>query len=264
MIIIGEKINGTLAPVKKAIQERNAAHIEEMAIKQSEAGATYLDVNAGTAPDREVDDLKWLIEVVENVVETPLCVDSPRPQTLIEVLPIVKRPGLINSVSDEADKPEKVFPLVKEYNCGIVALTVDQRGIPDNAETRVEIATKLITMAESYGIAHEKIFIDPLVTAIATNSDSCPVFTTTVKMIKAKYPNVNVTSGLSNISYSLPKRKFINRSFLAFAMAAGMDSAILDPLDTDIMGMLYATNAVLDQDNYGIKYIRAFRKGLLG
>lgn len=264
MIIIGEKINGTLAPVKTAILERNADYIMEIAKKQTETGATFLDINAGTAPNREPEDLKWLIDIVENAVETPLCVDSPRPQTLAEVLPFVKRPGLINSVSAEAGKPEAVFPLVQKYGCGIVALTVDQRGIPKDVKTRVEIAEKLITMAESCRIDHEKIYIDPLVTSLATNCDSCQVFTETIKTLKEKYPKVKVTSGLSNISYSMPRRKFLNRSFLVLAMEAGMDSAILDPLDTELMGMLYATNAMLGQDNYGLKYIRAFRKGLLG
>jgi 5-methyltetrahydrofolate--homocysteine methyltransferase len=264
MIIIGEKINGSLSPVKKAILDRDADYIAQIAKEQTEAGATYLDVNAGTSPDREVDDLKWLINIVENTVETPLCIDSPRPQTLVDVLPHVKNLGLINSVSDESEKPEVIFPLVQKYNCGIIALTVDQRGIPYDAKTRVEITQKLISTAESYGIKHENIFIDPLVTALATNKDSCQVFTTSVKSIKEKYPAIKITSGLSNISYSLPKRKFINRSFLVMAIESGMDSAILDPLDTELMGILYATNALNGKDNHGIKYIRAFRKGLLG
>lgn len=264
MIIIGEKINGTLAPVKKAILDRDEGYIGRIAKRQAEAGATYLDVNAGTSPDREADDLLWLIDTVESAVDTPLCIDSPRPQTLAEVLPHVQNLGLINSVSDETDKPESVFPLVEKYNCGIIALTVDQRGIPNDTQTRVEIAEKLISKAAAYNISHENIYIDPLVTAIATNSDSCQVFTATVRTLKEKYPAVKITSGLSNISYSLPRRKFINRSFLTLAMEAGMDSAILDPLDTELMGILYATNTLTGNDNHGIKYIRAFRKGLLG
>lgn len=264
MIIIGEKINGTLSPVKKAIQERDASYIVEIAKRQSEAGADYLDVNAGTPPDRESDDLKWLIEVVQEAVETPLCVDSPRPQTLADVMPFVKRPGLINSVSGEEGKPEAIFPLVKKYNCGVVALTVDQRGIPNDAKTRVEITRNLVSQAESYGIDHEAIFVDPVVTALATGSDSCQVFVDAVRAIKEQYPKVKITSGLSNISFSLPRRKFLNRSFMVLAMNAGMDSAILDPLDTELMGLLYATNALTGKDNYALKYIRAYRKGLLG
>lgn len=264
MIIIGEKINGTLKPVKQAIQDRDATYIVEIAKRQAEAGADYLDVNAGTPPEREPDDLKWLIEVVQEAVDTPLCVDSPRPQTLAEVMPFVKNPGLINSVSGEEGKPEAIFPLVKKYGCGVVALTVDQRGIPSDAKTRVEIAQNLITQAESYGIANEQVFIDPVVTALATGSDSCQVFVDAVKAIKEHFPEVKITSGLSNISFSLPRRKFLNRAFLVLAMNAGMDSAILDPLDTELMGLLFATNALTGKDNYALKYIRAYRKGLLG
>jgi 5-methyltetrahydrofolate--homocysteine methyltransferase len=208
--------------------------------------------------------LKWLIDVVETTVETPLCVDSPNPQTLAQVLPFVKQLGLINSVSYEAGKPEIIFPLVQKYGCGIVALTADQYGIPNDASTRLEIARKLINIAESYHIDHQKIYIDPLVTSLATNSDFYQLATEIIRTLKEYYPKVKVISGLSNLSFSMPRRKFLYRSFLVLAMQSGLDSAILDPLDTELMGLLYATDALLGQDNYSLKYIRAFRKGILG
>jgi 5-methyltetrahydrofolate--homocysteine methyltransferase len=264
MIIIGEKINGTIVSVKQAIMERNAVYIEQLARKQAAAGAAFLDVYAGTSPDREPEDLKWLINVVENAVETPLCVDSRYPQTLVDVLPYVKRPGLINAVTDEAGVPAAIFPLVKQYNCGVVALTLDQHGIPKSVQARVKITEKLIHLAKCYQIDKDRIYVDPLVTSLAADSESFKVFIETVKTIKMNFPSIKIISGLSNISACMPRRKFINRSFLVLAMQAGMDSAILDPLDTELMGLVYAVNTMLGQDNFTLKYIRAFRKGLLG
>ncbi|BCV22378.1 methyltetrahydrofolate cobalamin methyltransferase [Moorella sp. Hama-1] len=260
MIIVGEKINGTLKAVQAAILERDAAFIAELARRQAEAGADYLDVNAGTAPGREEEDLKWLVEVVQEVVDTPLCLDSPRPETLAAVLPQVRRPGgLLNSVTAEPGKPGKVFPLAAEYRFGVVSLTIDERGIPKDVETRVDIASRLIEEAGKYGLREEYIYVDPLVTTLATASTSGKMFVEAVREIKGRFPEVHVISGLSNVSFGLPLRRTLNRTFLVLAREAGMDAAIVDPLDDELMVTIQATELLLGEDPYCRRYLQYCR-----
>ncbi|NPV28660.1 MAG: methyltetrahydrofolate cobalamin methyltransferase [Firmicutes bacterium] len=260
MIIIGEKINGTLTKVREAIAERDRDFIADLAQRQAEAGADYLDVNAGTSPEREPEDLKWLVEVVQETVDTPLCLDSPRPETLAEVLPLVKRPGLLNSVTAEPGKPEKVFPLAAASGFGVVALTLDEGGIPKDAKTRVEIAERLISEGAKYGVKEENIYVDPLVVALATEHKATQVFLEATGEIKKRFPGVYIISGLSNVSFGLPYRRTINRTFLVLARAAGMDAAIIDPLDEELMATVWATELVLGEDPYCRNYLRYYRK----
>lgn len=260
MILIGEKINGTLKSVREAIAARDKSYIAALAQQQAESGADYLDVNAGTPPEREPEDLKWVVEVVQEAVDTPLCLDSPRPETLAEVVPLLKKPGLLNSVTAEPGKPEKVFPLAVASGFGVVALTLDEKGIPKDARTRVEIAARLIAEAAKYGMKEEYIFVDPLVVALATEHKAAQVFLEATGEIKKRFPGVHMISGLSNISYGLPYRRTINRTFLVLARAAGMDAAIIDPLDEELMATVWATELVLGEDPYCRNYLRYYRR----
>ncbi len=260
MILIGEKLNGTLKRVQEAIAARDESYITALAQKQAEAGVDYLDVNAGTPPEREPEDLKWLVEVVQEAVDVPLCLDSPRPETLAAVLPLVKKPGLLNSVTAEPGKPEKVFPLAASSGFGVVALTLDERGIPQDAATRVEIAARLIEEGAKYGVKEENIYVDPLVVALATEHKAAQVFLEATSEIKKRFPGVHIISGLSNVSFGLPYRRTINRAFLVLARAAGMDAAIIDPLDDELMATVWATELVLGEDPYCRNYLRYYRK----
>ncbi len=261
MIIIGEKINGTIHRVKKAIEEKDIEFIQNRAIKQEKAGAHYIDVCAGTAPDKEIDTLKWLIEVVQEVVEIPLVIDSPNPNIIKAVIPFAKKPGLINSVSEEGNKPEIILPLAAEYGWDVIALTCNDNGIPSDVETRVEITTSLVKKANTYGINEERIYIDPLVTALAADNKSTLNFVEAMKEIRKKFPKIKFTSGLSNISFGMPLRKMVNRHFMTMALYEGMDSAIMDPLDKDMMGAILATEALLGKDRHCRKFSNAYRKG---
>jgi len=264
MIIIGEKINGFIPKTLEAIEAKNESYLKELALAQTEAGALYLDICAGTRPEVERETLEWLIGLVQDTVDTPLCVDSSNPQLIVDLLPLVKRPGLVNSVSKEAGKTEAVFPAIAEGGWSVVALTCDTSGIPDDPQKKFEIAARIIQEADDYGIAHERLFIDPCVTTLATKQSSLVSFCEAVRMIKAEYPEVHITSGLSNISFGMPYRKIINMQFLALAMAAGMDSAIMDPLSTDMQATLFATDALLGNDEYCMSYLGAYRAGLFG
>ena len=263
MIIIGEKINGAIPSVAKAIAERNEAFIVDLAVRQTEAGADYLDLCAGTAVDLEYDALAWLIGVVQDTVDTPICIDSPDAEMIKSVLPLIKREGLINSVSEENGKSDNIYPLVARSGWKLIALTCDDKGIPSSTDKKVEIAGVLIDKAKFYGISEDRIFIDPLVLALSAVNDALLSFTETLSRVRAKYANVKFTSGLSNISFGMPNRKLINRNFLAYAIEAGMDSAIMDPTNKDIYSTILASEVLLGKDKYCKNYNRAYRKGRL-
>ncbi|MGB9792793.1 MAG: methyltetrahydrofolate cobalamin methyltransferase [Thermacetogeniaceae bacterium] len=264
MIIIGEKINGTIPSVKQAIAERNEEFIRDLAVRQAECGADYIDVCAGTAPEVEVETLKWLMEIVQDAVDKPLCIDSPNPRTIAEVIQYARKPGIINSVSEEGDKCEVIYPLVKGTEWQVIALTCDNKGIPSSVERRVEIAKSLIEKAEKYGIPPEKIYIDPLVMALSADNRSLLNFVETMAEIRKMYPTVKFTSGLSNISFGMPFRRAVNQAFLTIAMYAGMDSAIMDPCNREMLAALLATRALLGQDRYCRNYYNAYRKKMIG
>ncbi|MDR2486976.1 MAG: methyltetrahydrofolate cobalamin methyltransferase [Clostridiales Family XIII bacterium] len=264
MIIIGEKINGFIPSTLKAIEERDEAYLKELAVKQTETGASFIDVCAGTAPEVEKETLAWLMDLVQGVVDTPLSVDSSDVDLIIEMLPKANKPGLINSVSGEGEKCDKLFPVIADTEWQVVALTCDKNGIPTDAETRFTIATSIIEKAKGFGIATNRIYIDPLVTTLATTGEALTVFNDAVRLIKDKYPDVHVTSGLSNISFGMPFRRAINTQFLALAMAAGMDSAIMDPTSEEMRATLFATDALLENDKGCRRYLKAFRNGLIG
>lgn len=263
MIIIGEKINGTIKSVGEAIARRDKEFIQKLARDQEAAGADYIDLCAGTEPSKEVESLRWLVEIVQEVVNVPLCLDSPSPDTLAEVIPYAGERGLINSVSEEGDKPEKIFPLAKQYGWDVIALTLDDKGIPKDVETRLGIARSLIYKAQGYGISADRIYIDPLVIALSTDNQSMLKFVEVMRRLKEEFPQVKITSGLSNISFGLPKRKVVNRHFLTIALYEGMDSAILDPLDRELMGSIYTTEALIGKDRYCRAFANAYRKGLI-
>ncbi len=264
MIIIGEKINGAIPSVKKAIQDKDENLISELAVKQAEAGADYIDVCASTASEAEVDTLIWLINVVQEAVEKPLCIDSPNHKAIEAVFQYAKTPGIINSVSAEQGKCETIFPLIQGTAWQVIALTCDQQGIPSDVQGRVEITKKIVEKAQAYDITPDRLHVDSLVMALSTDNNSFLNFLQTITRIKEIYPTIKVTSGLSNISFSMPLRKTVNQSFLAIAAYAGMDSAIINPTNRDMMATLMATQALLGMDKHCRQFANAYRKGKIG
>lgn len=258
MIIIGEKLNGSITSVAKAIAEKDADLIRERARMQAEAGATYLDVCASVEEAVEVETLKWMIDLVQEVTDTPICVDSPSARSCVAAIPFCKRPGLINSVSLEGDKIDTIFPVIADTDWECVALLCDNDGIPDSVERRMKIFFGIMEKAKQYGIAPSRLHIDPLVVTLGTDQTALTVFADCCRRIKYEYPEIHITSGLSNISFGLPVRKNINQAFMVLAMNAGMDSAIVDPTNKNMIGMIYATNALLERDEYCLQYIDKF------
>jgi cobalamin-dependent methionine synthase I len=263
MKIIGEKINGTRKRVAQAIAERDVDFIKDLAIKQAEAGSAWLDVNAGTHPDREPDDFTWLIETIQSVVSIPLSLDSANPKALDIAVRAVNKTPMINSISGELDRLHNVLPIVAEHGCQVIALAMDAKQIPPTSSERLEVVRTMVKEARTHGVPDSNLYIDPLALTIATNTQSAVIACETVRLVKQEFPEVHFTIGLSNISFGLPGRGYINRNFLILLMQAGLDSAILDPLDQEIQKAILATELLLGHDQHCLNYIRAARKGLL-
>lgn len=262
MQIIGEKLNGTRKRVAQAIADRDAAFIQDLARKQAEAGATWLDVNAGTHPDREPDDLVWLIENVQAVVDTPLSLDSANPKALQIAIQAVNKTPLINSISGEPERLSGILPIAAEHGCPMIALAMDDKKIPETSQKRVEVIHRIVAATRACGVPDSNLYFDPLAMTISTNTHSAAIAFETMRQVKDAYPESHLTIGLSNISFGLPARSFINRTFLSLALQAGLDSAILDPLDREIQAAILTTELVLGRDAHCLNFIRASRKGL--
>ncbi|MBN2029871.1 dihydropteroate synthase [bacterium] len=262
MKIIGEKINGTRKKVAEAIADRNVEYIQNLAVKQVEAGSTWLDVNAGTHPGREPEDLIWLIENIQAVTDTPLCLDSANPEALRLAIQKVNKTPMINSISGEPDRLEKILPIVAEHGCEVIALAMDETKIAETYEKRVEIIEKVIKATRAAGVPDEKVYVDPLAMTVATSNQSGVVACETIRALKSKYTEAHFSIGLSNISFGLPARKQINRTFLILAMQAGLDCAILDPLDQDLQAAILTSELLLGLDENCLNYLKASRKGL--
>jgi cobalamin-dependent methionine synthase I len=264
MKIIGEKINGTRKRVAQAIAERDGDFIKDLALRQAEAGSTWLDVNAGTHPDQEPNDLIWLIDTIQPEVDIPLSLDSANPKALEAAIQAVKKTPMINSISGEPERLEKILPMVADHGCEVIALAMDDKKIPETYEKRLTVIDVVMKATRSAGVPDDKVYVDPLAMTIATANQSAVIACETISTVKAKYPDVHFTMGLSNISFGLPARKQINRTFLTLAMQAGLDSAILDPLDRELQAAILTTALLLGQDEHCLNYVRASRKGIFG
>lgn len=238
--------------------------IEDLARRQAAAGATWIDVNAGTSPDREAEDMAWLVETVQGAVETPLCIDTANPRALDAALAIVNQTPLINSISGERGRIEEILPRVVAAGSPVVALALDQNGIPAGVEDRLAVIRRLVDATRAAGLSDDRVYIDPLVMTLSTNTDAALIAIEVMKAIRAEFPEAHMTSGLSNVSFGLPVRSLVNRTYLVLAMAAGLDSAILDPLDKELRSTLLAAQLVLGRDRRCLTYTRSYRAGLLG
>jgi 5-methyltetrahydrofolate--homocysteine methyltransferase len=262
--VIAEKINGTRKSVQAAVVGRDGAFIEDLARRQADAGATWIDVNAGTSPEREPEDLVWLVETVQAVVEQPLSIDTANPRALRAALRVVRQTPLVNSISGERARLEGVLPQAAETGSQVVALALDDTGIPATTEARLDVIRRLVASTREAGIPDERVYVDPLVMTISTNVQSASIALATMRGVKAEFPQVHMTSGLSNVSFGLPVRGLVNRTYLTLAVEAGLDCAILDPLDRELRAALLATELLLGRDRHCLAYTRAFRAGLLG
>ena len=264
MIVIGEKINGTRKAVGHAIQARDQETIQALARAQADAGCDFLDVNAGMPPDREPEDMVWLVQTILSVCEIPLCLDSANPEALRAGLTSINSPAMINSVSGEQSRIDGVLPLACEFGTSLILLPLDETGIPKTSDGRMAIAEKLVGLAKAGGLSEDQLYLDPLATTISTGTDAALVTFETIVKIRKTFPEAHVTIGLSNISFGMPLRSIINQSFLSMAILSGLDSAIMNPNDRQLKGAMLAAEMLVNKDKHCQKFSRAYRAGKIG
>lgn len=271
MLIIGERINATRKAVREAIRARDGELIRKEAADQTAAGAHLLDVNGGTDPSEEMGNVEWLLETLGDQTP-PLCVDSSNPEVLggaADRIAAVRGGAaegadvpwmMLNSISGERERMEKLLPVVAKHRCGVVALCMDDAGVPEGVGMRVETGKRVMERLEGAGVGRELVYLDPLVLPVSVNPQHAKDVVKTIEELKGLFPEAHVSCGLSNVSYGLPARRLLNRTFLVLAVAAGLDAVIMDPTDRRLMGALRAAMAVAGRDAYCAEYIAAFRK----
>jgi len=259
MLIIGERINTSRPAVKKAVEERDGEFILNEASRQIEQGASMLDVNCGTSLEDEAEDMLWLVNTIQGKKEIPISIDSPNPEVIKKALKIHSGKAIINSITAEKARYENILPISRDYDCAIIALTIDESGIPESAKERFKIARVLIEICKKYGIKKERVYVDPCVRPISTEQDSAKVFLESIRLLKEA--GFNTIAGLSNVSFGLPKRSLVNETFLSMAISYGLDACIIDPLDANLMTALCISRMLLGKDEYCMEYLSRYREG---
>jgi 5-methyltetrahydrofolate corrinoid/iron sulfur protein methyltransferase len=262
MLIIGERINSSRKRMAEAIRSRDAEFIRDEALNQIRAGSDYIDINAGSLEDEE-DSVKWMVDTLQPVIEKPLCLDSADPKVIKAVLPLVEKTPMINSISLEAARLDSLIPLILERKAKVVALCQSEGELPSTSELKLELAGRLVIKVTDAGIALDDVYIDPLIFSVSTDGNAAIEGLDAIKEIMETFPGVHTVCGMTNISYGLPLRKLINRTFLAMAMLMGLDAAILDPTDIDQYSTLKAAKVLLGQDDFCLEFINDFREGRL-
>ena len=262
MLIVGERINASRKAIRAALEAFDRDAIQREARAQEQAGAHYIDVNGGTFPGREPELLCWLVETVQAVTDKPLCLDSPDADALAAALAKVKtaRP-MINSINLERDRYARILPLALEHRAKLVALCQGEDLPAATAEHKVELASQLIDRLTKAGMPIEDLYVDPLVFPLGTDSNSALATIDAVGTIMQRFPGVHTVVGLTNVSFGMPVRKLINRTFLVGAIGRGLDSAIIDPTDPQLVSAMYAAEAVFGRDEYCVEFMERFREG---
>jgi len=262
MIVIGELINASRKAIKAAIEAGDAEAIAKIARDQAEAGADYIDVNAGIFVGKEPEYLKWLVETVQQATDKPCAIDSPDPKAIEAALAVHKGTPMINSISLEKDRYEKLLPVIAGTDLKVIALCMSDAGMPQTVADRMTIADELVGGLLKNNVAVENIFVDPLVQPVSVDTTFGVEFINTIERIVAAFPGIHTACGLSNISYGLPARAFMNRIFVTMAIAKGLDGAIINPLDSRMMATIIAAEALAGRDNFCMNYLKAFRAGM--
>jgi len=259
--VIGERINTSRKLVQAAVAGRDADYIIDDVKKQINAGADYIDVNAGARIGHETEDMKWLLDIIQPIATVPLTLDSPDPAVLEMAFNMVEKTPMINSISLEKGRFDTMMPFLDGKKCKVIALCMDDTGMPSSAIDIFNRAKTLVTKLNEVKIPTASIYVDPLVQPISTDSERGIMVLSAVREIKSNFPDVHITGGLSNISYGLPQRKIINRTFVSLMMDAGMDSAIIDPLDTKIMATIRTSDMLLGHDEFCMNFLKKVRSG---
>nr|HDN01192.1 methyltetrahydrofolate cobalamin methyltransferase [Deltaproteobacteria bacterium] len=263
VIIIGEKINATLTGIKSIVLKQDSAGLLEMAKIQAASGADFIDVNVATgvgSQEDEIVSIRWAVKAIQGAIEIPLCIDSADPCVLEAGLRMRDgRPSLINSTKAEEKNLAQVVPLASRYQTPIIGLAMDETGIPRTVEDRLHACENIASACEEYGVPIENVYFDPLVLPVSTDINQGLVTLHTIAEIKKRFPAAKTVMGLSNVSYGLPGRTGLNAAFLHMAVYAGLDAAIMDPLNQTMTSAVKAAEVLVGKDRHCRKYTRAFR-----
>ena len=268
MIAIGERINGMFTDVKDAIAAKDPAPVISLAKRQTEAGAAYLDINVGTAAADQGGTIKWLVEVAQKAVPTPLCLDSQKPDVIRAGLSVcdTARGVLLNSTPlNKKSDPEvlaKYVEMAHSCNGSLIALTMDREGVPQSTDRRVEIAAEILTKCMEAGITPDRLFIDPIILPVnvpGAQAQPTHILAAIDQIRLMSDPPPHITMGLSNLSQGTPSRSIINRTFLAMAMSHGADSAIVDVLDDALVDVVATVEMLMNKQIYSDSFLKAYR-----
>lgn len=263
MLIVGELINASRKSIAEAIKAGDAEVVGKVAKEQRECGAHYIDVNAGVFVDEEADYLKWLVTTVQAATDAPCCIDSPSPEAVEAALSVHKGVPMINSISLEKERYDKMLPMVAGADSKVVALCMSDKGMPETTDDRLTVADKLVNALVKNNVDVGNIYVDPLVQPLSTRDSYGMDFLNSVEKIMEKFPGVHTICGLSNISYGLPERKLLNRVFMVMAITKGLDSAVIDPTDRKMTTAIVAAEALAGRDEFCSELIDAYRSGRL-
>lgn len=261
MFIIGELINGMYKEVSRAIRQKDKAAIQRIARQQLDAGCEALDLNCGPASRNPVADMAWLVSAVQEVTDKILCLDSTKANAIEEGLKAAKNKAIINSTSADKEKLDILVPLALKYRTGLIGLTLDKKGVPQDKDRRLELAAAIVADCQEKGFPVEELYIDPVVLPVnvaqAQMEDTLRALAE-FKIISQPAPKTVV--GLSNISQGTQQRSLVNRTFLIMAQAFGLDAAILDPLDKELMDSLITAELILNKQIYCDSFLEAYRR----
>lgn len=259
-VFIGERINPTRRKkLAQSMEQGDFSIIKTDALRQVEAGAQVLDINAGIPGADEPELLKGVVQAVMDVVEVPLCLDTADPEALTAALEIYPGKALINSTTAEESMMARVFPLAREFKAAVIGVITDDEGIPATPEARLKVADRLVSRAGDFGIPAEDIIIDPLALTVGADHNAGRVTLDSLRLIQ-KHLGVNQSLGASNVSFGLPDRKIINSAYLALAIGQGLTAAITDPTVPEIYTTILACDLLMGRDEYTMRWIKAYRK----
>ena len=261
MFIVGELINGMYAEIALALKNHDKVAIQKCALDQISCGADALDICCGPASKNPLIDMPWLVEVIQEVTDKPLCLDSSKPKVILEGLKVAKNKTIINSTTADLEKLSILIPMAKQYKSQLIGITISAKGIPQNKDQRLELAAMILMHASEYEFPITDLYLDPIVMPVNVAQGQIREILETIaefKMITQPSPRTIV--GLSNISQGARNRSLINRTFLTMAVAFGLDSAILDPKDKELVDTLITTELILNKNIYCDSYLEAYRR----
>ncbi len=259
MVIIGEKLNSSIPGTLTAMEARDEDFVSKLAKAQALCGANYLDINAAMCGD-EIDTLIWAAKTAIEAANIPIMVDSPNPEAIAGVYDALElKKSIINSVTLEKERISTILPLVKAHETGIVAMPISGSGMPADAEERVNNARELVGILNSEGIANSRIYVDMVVEAVGAAWEAPSEALKAARILREEFPDLHLLAGLSNISYGMPVRKLINTAFLCCALTSGVDSAIMDATNKELILTARAAEAALGKDEFCMDYLTSYR-----